>query len=253
MRPARPGPVDRLSLIARMRAQLEASAWPRVELSLIIGLSGIAAFLISFLLLRAGVDSMSLRYGLAGAAGYLTFLGLIAVWIAWKRHGFEPDFDVDAGHVFDAIDAGTRFSSGDRPPLFVGGRSGGGGASGSWIDGRTGGGGGGGSSWADDLGDSIGLVIVIIAAVIGGLLAIGYVVYLAPVLFAEVLVDAVIIAAISKRVARADRRDWTATVLRRTWFPALMLIAMLVAGGWALQKLAPDARSIGPAIETFRR
>lgn len=237
-----------------MRANLEASAWPRVELSLIIGLSGIAAFLISFSLLRAGLDSMALRYGLAGAAGYLAFLGLIAVWIAWKRHGFEPDLDLEGGHhLLDGIDVGSNVFGVRGPTSFDGGRSGGGGASGSWMESRSGGAGGGGSSWGDELGDSLGLVIVIIAAVIGGLLAIGYVVYLAPVLLAEVLVDAVIIAAISRRVAAADRRDWTATVLRRTWFPALTLIAILVAGGWALQKLAPEARSIGPALETFRK
>lgn len=57
----------------------------------------------------------------------------------------------------------------------------------------------------------------------------------------------------SMAVAGIERRDWTATLLRRTWLPALTLIGLFVAGGWALQCLAPDARSIGPAIEQIRQ
>jgi hypothetical protein len=125
---------------------------------------------------------------------------------------------------------------------FAGGRSGGGGATGAWDHS----GGGSGGSWFDT--DDLGWVLLVAVIALSGVLAIGYVVYLAPLLLAEVLVDAVIVATISRRIAAAEKRDWTATVLRRTWLPATLLIAVLVIGGWTLQTIAPDARSIGPAV-----
>jgi hypothetical protein len=233
-----------------MRVHLERFCYPRVELSVLIVLSGLSAFLVSFALLRAGVHSMPLRYGLAGAAGYLAFLGFVRLWIVWNQT--RPsllDVDVDPGHLVDAFDGGVSLPrGGGGPSFFAGGRSGGGGASSSWgASGRS----AGGSSWLD-ADDSLFFIILAFAAAVGSLLTIFYVIYLAPALLAEVLVDAVIIATISKRVARADRRDWTATLIRRTCVPALLLISFLVVGGWALQRLAPDARSIGPAIEAIR-
>jgi hypothetical protein len=240
---------ERSRLVERMRVHLERFCYPRVELSVLIVLSGLSAFLVSFALLRAGVDSMPLRYGLAGAAGYLAFLGFVRLWIAWNHS--RPsllDLDVDPGHLVDAIDGGAPVPrGGGGPSFFAGGRSGGGGASTSWGTSSS----GGGSSWLE-ADDSLFFLVLAIAAAVGSLLTIFYVVYLAPALLAEVLVDAVIIATISRRVASADRRDWTATLIRRTCVPALLLISFLVVGGWALQRLAPDARSIGPAIEAIR-
>jgi hypothetical protein len=241
---------DRATLVERTRAHLERFCYPRIELSLLIVLSGVFALLVSFALLRAGVHSMPLRYGLAGAAGYLAFLGFVRLWIAWNHT--RPsllDIDVDPGHLVDALDGGVGLpGGGGDPTFFAGGRAGGGGASSSWgVSGRT----GGASSWLDT-DDSLVFIVVAIAAAVGSLLTIFYVLYLAPALLAEVLVDAVIIATISKRVAQADRRDWTATLIRRTCVPALLLISLLVVGGWALQRVAPDTRSIGPAIAAIR-
>ena len=92
------------------------------------------------------------------------------------------------------------------------------------------------------------MVLLIAAAALGGVVAVGYVVYVAPALLAEVLVDAVIVATISRKIGATDQRDWTATVLRKTWIPATSLVTMLMIGGWGLQQSAPDARSIGPAL-----
>jgi hypothetical protein len=233
-----------------MRVHLERFCYPRLELSFLIALSGLPAFLVSFALLRAGVDSMPLRYGLAGLAGYVAFLGFVRLWIAWNysRHSVL-DLDVDPGQLIQGIDVPFEAPRGSAPNLLAGGRSGGGGASGSWNTSRPSG--GASSSWLDG-DDSLFFILLAIAAAVGSLVTIVYVVYLAPALLAEVLVDAVIVATISRRVARGDRRDWTATLIRRTCVPALLLISFLVVGGWALQRLAPDARSIGPAIQAIR-
>ena len=93
-------------------------------------------------------------------------------------------------------------------------------------------------------------MLLALAAALAGLIAIGYIVWAAPLLLAEVLVDAAIVSAVSRQLVD-DRRDWTATAIRRTWLPATIVVASLVVGGWALQKIAPDAKSIGPALRAI--
>lgn len=229
-----------------MRVHLEEYGYSRLELSLVVALSGVCGFLVSYGLLGGGVLSMPIRYGVAGLAGYLAFLALIRVWLAWKSR-LQSAFDtVD---VLDAVDLAPRLFGDPSPAsLFEGGRSGGGGAAGSWAEGRSSGGGSSGSSWSDAWDGDLGWILVFAAALLAGLATIGYVVYLAPLLLAEVLVDGVIVATIAHRVSDLERRDWTATVIRRTWLPALAVVGLLMLGGYALQKIAPDARSIGPAI-----
>ena len=241
-----PRPLDRAELIRRTRAHLEEYGYSRLELSLVVALSGVCGFLVSYGLLGGGVLSMPIRYGVAGLAAYLAFLALIRVWLAWKSR-LESAFEtVD---VVDAVDLAPRLFGDPSPAsFFEGGRSGGGGASGSWAEGRSSVDSSSGSSWGDAWDGDLGWILVFVAALLAGLATIGYVVYLAPLLLAEVLVDGVIVATIAHRVSDLERRDWTATVIRRTWLPAVAVISLLMIGGFALQKIAPDARSIGPAI-----
>ena len=228
-----------------MHDHLERRGRPRVELFLVVALSGLAGFLVSYTLLTIGLTSMPARYALAGVGAYLAFLCGIRVWIAWKQ-GAAADIDgLDVLHPDFSSPLRWRGSGGE---LFQGGRSGGGGASDSWASrggeahksGATGG-------WLD--GDvDLGWVLLVVVVALAGAAAVGYVVFLAPVLLAEVLVDAVIVAAISRRVGHIEKRDWTATVLRCTWVPALALILSVTVAGWALQQAAPGARSLGPAV-----
>lgn len=242
--PARP--LDRAELVRRARAHLDLHGYSRIELFVIVALSGVAGFIVSFALLGGGVDSMPVRYASAGVAAYLAFLFLVWLWILWKTRAAGDDGSLD---LLDVVDMAPRsFGDGAAGHLFEGGRSGGGGASASWGDAGRAGPDREGSSWFDWDVDS-GWVLVALAALLVGLVTVGYVMYLAPALFAEVLVDGVIVATVSRRVAGLERRDWTATVLRRTWLPALVMIGSLAVGGWALQTIAPDARSIGPALQ----
>ena len=232
-----------------MRDHLEATGWPRVVAAVIVGLAGIAGFLVSFALLSAGVSSMPVRYAVAGASAYLAFLVLLGVYVAAKR---GRDESLTGGDAIDLLDftgpSPSLRSIGGNSPHFAGGHSGGGGASAQWgsaSSAKT----SGGSSWFD--GDiDFGWVLLALAAALAGLIAIGYIVWAAPLLLAEVLVDAAIVSAVSRQLVD-ERRDWTATAIRRTWVPATIVVASLVLGGWALQKIAPDAKSIGPALQSL--
>lgn len=233
----------RSQLVERVHRHLEEHNWPRLLLIVLIGVSGFAGFIVSYGLLGAGLDSMAWRYAIAGTTGYVSFLALLGLYVMWQRGGGEVDADLlDVADVLE-----VRFpGSSSAPSYFSGGRSGGGGAYGSWGSGSSGGGG----SWLD--GDvDLGWVLLAIAAALAALLAVTYIVWTAPALLAEVLVDAVIVSTVSKRLGNIERRDWTATAIRRTWLPATIMIATLALAGWALQKVAPETRSIGPAIEAI--
>jgi hypothetical protein len=220
--------MDRSRLVERVHANLERDGWPRIQLFLIVAVAGLAAFIVSYALLSAGVRSMAIRYPVASAAGYLAFLLLIGAWLAAKRQGGLDISPLDFLDVPLPADGGAIRHAASVTRT----RSGGGG---SWFDADV----------------DFGWVLIAIVALFAGAFAVIYVVWIAPALLAEVLVDAAIVSAVSHRLAHIERRDWTATVVRRTWIPAAVLILMLSVGGYALQRAAPDARSIGPAVETI--
>jgi hypothetical protein len=123
-----------VTTIEQLQAHLERHSWPRLNCMLMVALSTAAAFLSSVLLLGSGVDSMALRYGAAALIGYVTFVLLLRGWVEWKRRQLSSESRLDLGDVVRELDIPLpRFSRADvEPAVFVGGRSGGGGASGSY-------------------------------------------------------------------------------------------------------------------------
>jgi hypothetical protein len=225
---------------------------PRLELLLIVSLAGVAAFLTSMWGLRLGLHSMAWRYALAVAVGYGTFLLLIRIWIAWQRRRPDARGASDALDVVSDSGIDIPHSSsivGDEVPLFEAGRSGGGGGGASFgphasatrvhtAAGEVTGG-------IDLDWDELWPLAIAVACVVAGMVAMANVIYTAPVLLAEVGLDAAIMSAVYRRLRREDASHWALTVLRRTWLPALALLVFAVIGGYALQQIAPEARSIG--------
>ena len=221
----------RESLVADVRERIIARGYPRLQILLILAASGGVAFMASMGLLRAGLTHMGVRYPIAALAGYVAFLALIRIWIAWQRRSLELPFD--------GLDVGpARGGSGG----FGGGRSGGGGGGGRWD----------GSSHGVESGIDAGFSVdeawpLVLAAVfaLGGVLALGYVVYAAPVLLAEVALDAALVTTLYRKLRREDTRSWVASAFRRTWLAALTVVAMLTCAGIAIQWFLPEAESIG--------
>ena len=247
---------QRDKFVAQVRRRLEQTSW-RLHLCVIITLAGLAAFLISVAALRLGVSSMALRYPLAVCGGYLAFLGLIRGWIAWQRRALETVRDV-AGDLVSSIDPGDvnvpRGSVLSEPSFFSGGRSGGSGGGGTWANASSTGRSTGASSGIDvglDA-DELWPVAVAAACALGGLIAVAYVIYTAPVLLAEVALDAAIVSTLYGRLRKQAMSHWAVTVLRRTWVPALVLVAFASIGGYALERAAPEAQSIGSVIRALR-
>lgn len=259
---------SREELIAKTKERLLRHGLPRLQMSLILALTGAAGFLSSFILLQVGVGAMAVRYPIAVLAAYGVFLLLLQIWLKFQRDGWEGD-------GLDLLDL----------PLPSGGSGGGGGFSGS--GGQFGGGGasaayeapivapsappspvsavrmpvkssgGGGSSkgsgsgfsFSLDLDDSGFLVVLAILAIaIAAFGAAIYLIWSAPILLAEVLVDGLIMTGLYRRLKKTDDPEhWVLGAVRRTWIPALVVVILFSFAGWLLQRAVPDARSIGGA------
>ncbi|HEX5718205.1 MAG TPA: hypothetical protein VF179_18735 [Thermoanaerobaculia bacterium] len=227
---AQPASTRQLRLPMRERLVEKAKARmavPRVQMMLLLAATGGAGFLASYGLLQLGVDRMALRYPLAVGIAYLVFFLVLRLWLAFQR---DPDDDSVDGLdlAVDVADIGLDVMSfGSSPPMPVAKPSG------PSLD-----------VGVPDLDEGIFLVVIAaVAAVVLG--AVIYVIYLAPLLLAEVLVDGVLLVGFYKRLKRPQPEHWALCAVRRTWIPAIIVAVTFFFAGLLFQSLAPEARSIG--------
>lgn len=255
---------SREELIAKAKERLLRHGLPRLQMSLILALTGASGFLTSFVLLHYGLDTMAVRYPIAVLVAYGVFLLLLWIWLKLQRDGWEGDgldlleVPFSSGGPGGGSGGGGGFTGG-------GGRFGGGGASSSYdspasavrmpVKSGGGGGGGGGSSkgggfsFGLDLDEGGFLVVLAIGAIaVAAFGAAIYLIWSAPILLAEVLVDGLIMTGLYRRLKQTEDPDhWMVGAVRRTWIPALVVVILFSFAGWLLQRAVPDARSIGGA------
>lgn len=237
---------------------------PRVQLSLMLAITALFVFALSVLLLRLGVMSMTVRYPVAVLTGYAFFLFLLRVWI-WLQSD-EPVGNLDLpGDII--IPANVDLSGARLPDKFSfgGGRDfAGAGAGGSWSDAEapspapvlfaasSSSGSGGGSSLDSmdfDLDDGAALLIValILLLVLGAFV---YVIYIAPALLAELIIDGAVATTLYKPVKNIERRYWLGTALKKTAIPAVIIAGLFAAAGFVMQAAEPSARTFGDFLRS---
>jgi hypothetical protein len=117
--------------VDRLRRFLLRLHYPRLQMGLIVALTGAGGFLCSFVLLHGGVDSMAWRYGLAVVFAYGVFLRLLWWWLRVRRDLLDG-LDTLDGPIPDLPDLSPS-SAGEqaaqaRDAFGTGGDFGGGGA-----------------------------------------------------------------------------------------------------------------------------
>jgi hypothetical protein len=233
---------QRARAIERFKALLPRRGNPYGHMTLILLATGCAGFLSSRLLHTAGLTSMGVRYPIAVGLAYLVFLCLVGVWVSYQRRAsHKPRGDTAY------IDTGPYYC-GDPFPTSGAARSPGHVA----ATGQKKGSGGGDWGGADGEGAAVLVVILVVIAVLAALTASIYVVIEAPVLFAEVLVDAGLMAGMSHKLRRSQDH-WTAGVIRRTWLPAAALALCFSLVGFGLEHLVPKATTLAEAWTRSQR
>lgn len=242
MRQVRPRQSPRERAVRRLAARLASGGWPRAEMALLVALTAVVGLLASFGLLALGLEAMAARYPLALAVAYGAFLLLIGVWVRERRRRR------DWLDLADAPDAGAGGEPSPSDPEAGwdggGGEFGGGGASGSFAsepDGPA------GASLGDVADADEALVFLVPLALVAlGAFGAAWIVWTAPILFAELLLDAALAAGLYRRLRGLERGGhWLAVAVRRTWLPALALAVVLAVAGFAMEHLVPGARSVG--------
>jgi len=215
---------SRQQRIAEVRAHLERDSFLRVELLFVLCVAGGIAFLTSAYTLWAGLTSMAVRYALAVLSGYGGFLLMLRAWLEYRQGiwderlaGTESMSDFTPGPLDFFPDVG-----GDSPRFFL------------------------------DL-DDLWWLVLLICAMLGALITIGYVIYDAPQLLAEVALDAGLVSAIYHRIRHEPQQHWSRAALRRTWIPATFLIFFMSIAGYAMEHLVPHARSVGDVLRAALR
>lgn len=250
--------------ILRIKRRLEWDSFPRTQMLFLVMLTGLAGLLPSYGLLLAGVGSMAIRYPLALGGAYLVFLLLLWMWLRTKADDYL-DPVLDGAHPISpdgCVSIDNGFIGG-------GGQSGGGGASGSFqfddalpspsfpdvnLD--------GGRPVGDAVIDAVGsadeaavpIVILLLIAALAAILVFAgsYIVYLAPSLFAELLVDGVLSVSLYRRLRGLQTRHWLESALRRTFIPFAITAVFLCAVGYAFQIYAPQAHTLGEVLQYYR-
>ena len=231
----RPIKISRSRIVQRVKLKLEQFGFPRLQMAVLVGITGGVGFLGSYFLLQAGLRSMPIRYLIAICIAYGVFLLLLGVWLRW---GCPVHVDPLEPAPADAMEALVQQDRQHRH--------------------RTDGSSDLADAAVDGLGEGIGqafgaacdaedfavLLLALLFCVVVLFSSI-YVVYTAPVLFAELVVDGALSASLYRRVRGIDPHHWLTTALRRTIWPFLITGIVLVALGWAIQEFVPGADSIG--------
>jgi hypothetical protein len=241
--------LTRSHAILHLKRRLEHDGFPRVQMSLIVGLTGAAGLLFSFVMLELGVTSMALRYPLALLMAYGVFLGLLWLWLRTQAEDY-----VDVPDLSGLVPNG----SGSCAPSFEGGGGnfGGGGASGSFdgpasfvpLDSDSASPLAEATSAVGDA-DELAIPLIVILFVLGLALASLYVVYAAPMLFAELLVDGALSYALYRKIKAANSPHWLESAVRRTALPFVLTGVFVSITGAATASYAPGAHSIGQVIQ----
>jgi hypothetical protein len=251
MPPSRHPRFERFKEIQRLRQGLERDGFPRLQMFLLVSITGGAGFLASFLLLRFGLDTLWLRYLAALGWAYAVFLFLLWLWLRTKAEDYADFPDISS------LPSGRDGSSAEY--CGKGGDFGGGGASGRFDGAHEALAPGPGFdapagealdvvAGADELTVPLAALALLAALVLSSF----WVVYTAPVLFAELLVDGVLAASLYRRLRGLETRHWLETALRRTLWPFALTALVFAVGGWAMQLYAPEAHSIGQVVTHWK-
>jgi hypothetical protein len=250
-------------IVTALERYLERHGWPRFQMTLIVAVTGLVWFLSGYLLLRAGLRVICFRYVASLGCSYVAFICLVWIWLRWERSclarpggGKPPKLEAEPGDgtaaasplgrmspgdIADAVDAASNVGevvchAAESLPSAAEGT----GSAGDLAA---------GAASADCEGC---LVIIVGGVVLSAFAAAIYVIYIAPTLLAEVLLDGALSVGLRKRIGRIDDRHWLESAIAQTWFPFVVMGLILFIGGAIIQSYAKHAATLGEVLQYVR-
>jgi hypothetical protein len=245
--------------VAKFRNAINRHSYPRLEMFLLVSFTGMAGFFTSYALLHFGMTTMWVRYLVSIGAAYAIFMLMLKIWLMWKSSGRSSDSG-DIGDVID-FDLYPNLGHGSSGGFHGGGGSfSGGGASVDYSADVS-----SGADGAGAVGEAFGAVaqaeegaipLIVIGALLAALLSIFLVafslIYSAPVLFSELLVDGVLSVSLYRRLKGIDSRHWLESAIRRTVWPFVFAAVIFAGVGVTLAHFAPGTHSVGEVIALIK-
>lgn len=244
-------PTSRGVAVARLTVQIERHYWSRTS-ALFIGLLTVAfGVFFSAILWHVGMEEMSWRYPMSVLLSYLVML--VMLWWWSRREPWGGNLDGGGG---SSGNSGGSSNDGAHDYAMRGGEFGGAGASGSFDGaasemGSLAGDAVGGALEAAAGADEAAIVLVPIAVIIAlvmlcGGFAYGAVslVWQAPTLLAELMIDAGTASLLWVYVRPVDRRNWLATALKKTAPMFIAFSLVFACTGYVLERVDPTAITI---------
>lgn len=249
----------RRRILNALKQRLERTGWPRFQMTLIVVLTGTVWFLSGYLMLRAGLRVIYIRYAAALGCAYVAFVLLIWFWL-WRercalsrpsdgkavrtsasspsspgpeRNGHGPGLEhvADAADLVDLMSAAVDAGRGSTESVAAESAS------------------SGAEGLAAGAADGEGCIIVVVGAVaLSALIAAGYIVYISPILFAEVLLDGALSVGLRRRIGRIEERHWLESAVAQTWIPFAIVLVLLVVAGAMMHRYAPEAATLGEVL-----
>ena len=226
--------LNRSWMLKRLQAHLQRHGIPRIQMFVMVSGTALAGFLSSVLLLRLGLHSMWLRYGLSVVIAYVVFLTFLWLWVIYYRGKISTS--LDGGDLLDLTDGVCQLLSTTSPGDAVTGIN----------------------QLAEDPSGDIPLksafdldldemlvLLALLAAIGSAFVGSIYIIAIAPVLLAEMMLDGVLGVALYQRLQKIDQHYWLESAVMRTSFPFLWVICIFTITGAVLHWYAPEALSIG--------
>lgn len=267
----------------RMLAMLASRFFIRCHVMLIALWSLSIGVLASKLLWLAGLSSLPLRYGLGTVAAYCGFLLAVRAWLAYvglpggrRESGEKPARASDgADGVVDLVDwlplprgGAGGVARGARAVAGQGGTFDGGGASGDFevaaasdLSGladiseagkeavkEAGSGAADLLDGAADADDLFGVILLALGLLAAAVLGAAYVFSQGPLMLAEIAFEALLAGGLLRVAHRADEAGWLRAAVRVSARPALVVAALAIGLGFALQHWFPQAQSLAQAL-----
>ncbi len=231
---------ERGRLVEQARRYLESVGRPRLVMLGVLSVTFAVGFLASVAMVHLGVSRMPVRYPLAVAAAYATFLWMLRAWL--QGQAIASDFSDDpegllvpGAAVFGAAALGEKLALAEKPDNGDKPQSGGSADL-------------GGLGNIGDVGEGLGaLAILVLIAGLCTLVVSVYLIVTSPLLLAELLVDGALLGAMSRAVGPDPQPHWSRAIVRRTWLAALVTAIVFGLVGFGIERVVPGARTLAEA------